>query len=154
MKTNTNGHSPNGKNGHSANGANGKNGHAVALRPVRNKANSSPARYAHIAGWGMEVPVRIVPNSELEAVVETTDEWIRTRTGIRERRIANDKETVVTLGFEAARRALERADILPSEIDLIIVATSTPEDIYPSSASKIQNLLGATKAGAFDLSAA
>ncbi|PJF31470.1 MAG: 3-oxoacyl-ACP synthase [Candidatus Thermofonsia Clade 1 bacterium] len=113
-----------------------------------------PTRYAHLTGWGMRVPERIVTNADLEAVVETTDDWIRTRTGIQERRIANERETVTQMGFEAARAALDRADVLPSEIDLIIVATSTPEDIYPSSASKIQNLLGATQAGAFDLSAA
>ncbi len=113
-----------------------------------------PMRYAHLTGWGIRLPERVVTNAELEAVVETTDDWIRTRTGIQERRIANDRETVTQMGFEAARAALNRADVLPSEIDLIIVATSTPEDIYPSSASKIQNLLGATQAGAFDLSAA
>jgi 3-oxoacyl-[acyl-carrier-protein] synthase-3 len=122
---------------------------AHRLRPV-----IAPPKYAHVVGWGMQVPARVMTNAELEAVVETTDEWIRTRTGIHERRIANDRDTVVSLGFEAARIALERADVIPSDIDLIIVATSTPEDIYPSSASKIQNLLGATKAGAFDLSAA
>jgi 3-oxoacyl-[acyl-carrier-protein] synthase-3 len=111
-------------------------------------------RYAHLTGWGIRLPERIVTNAELEAVVETTDDWIRTRTGIQERRIANDRETVTLMGFEAARAALNRANVLPSAIDLIIVATSTPEDIYPSSASKIQDLLGATQAGAFDLSAA
>ena len=86
----------------------------------------------------MDIPDTVVTNTDLEAVVETTDEWIRTRTGIHERRVAGDRESVVTLGFEAARAALDRADILPSEIDLIIVATSTPEDIYPSTACKIQ----------------
>jgi 3-oxoacyl-[acyl-carrier-protein] synthase-3 len=102
----------------------------------------------------MEVPDDVLTNADLEAVVETTDEWIRTRTGIQERRIANERESVVTLGFEAARKALDHANIMPGDLDLIIVATSTPEDIYPSTASKIQNLIGATRAGAFDLSAA
>ena len=111
-------------------------------------------RYAHIVGWGMKIPDAVVTNADLEAVVETTDEWIRTRTGIQERRVANERESVVTLGFEASRAALDRGDIMPGDLDLIIVATSTPEDIYPSTASKIQNLIGATKAGAFDLSAA
>lgn len=111
-------------------------------------------RYANVVGWGMKTPERVVTNADLEAVVETSDEWIRSRTGIQERRMANERDSVVTLGFEAARNALDRADILPTEIDLIVVATSTPEDIYPSTACKIQNLLGATKAGAFDLSAA
>lgn len=121
---------------------------------LRGRSNQLTVRYAHIVGWGMKVPDGVVTNTDLEAVVETTDEWIRTRTGIQERRIANEKESVVTLGFEAARAALSRANILGSELDLIIVATSTPEDIYPSTGSKIQNMLGATRAGAFDLSAA
>jgi 3-oxoacyl-[acyl-carrier-protein] synthase-3 len=102
----------------------------------------------------MKVPDRIIANADLAALVETTDEWIRSRTGIHERRMASDRESVTTLGFEAARAALDRADVLPRDLDLIIVATSTPEDFYPSTASKIQNVLGATRAGAFDLSAA
>src|SRR5258707_665503 len=102
----------------------------------------------------MKVADAVITNFDLEAVVDTTDEWIRKGTGIEERRIANDRESTVTLGFEAARAALDRADVLPTDIQLIIVATSTPEEIYPSCACKIQNLLGATHAGAFDLSAA
>ena len=124
------------------------------LSMVRNILNPQHIRHAHITGWGMEVPNRVVTNAELEAVVETTDEWIRSRTGIQERRIASERDSVVTLAFEAARKALDRADVLPTDLDLIIVATSTPEDIYPTTASRIQNLLGATRAGAFDLSAA
>ncbi len=110
--------------------------------------------YAHIVGWGMAVPDKVLTNDDLAAIVETSDEWIRKMTGIRERRIAGEQETTATLGFKAAQRALEVADVLPTEIDLIIVATSTPEHIFPSSASLIQSWLGATKAGAFDLSAA
>ncbi|MEP7290908.1 MAG: beta-ketoacyl-ACP synthase III [Chloroflexota bacterium] len=110
--------------------------------------------YAHIVGWGMAVPDKVLSNDDLAAIVETSDEWIRKMTGIRERRIAGEMETTATLGFKAAQRALEVADVLPTEIDLIIVATSTPEHIFPSSASLIQSWLGATKAGAFDLSAA
>jgi 3-oxoacyl-[acyl-carrier-protein] synthase-3 len=151
-----NGSNLNGKsrNGHTSNGYSpNQNGYLAGLRE-RLAPPLAPARYAHIVGWGMDIPDTVVTNTDLEAVVETTDEWIRTRTGIQERRVAGDRESVVTLGFEAARAALDRADILPSEIDLIIVATSTPEDIYPSTACKIQNRLGSTKAGAFDLSAA
>ncbi len=125
--------------------------HAAARR---GKVTHPAVRYAHIVGWGMKTPDTVITNSDLEAVVETSDEWIRSRTGIHERRIASERESAVTLGFEAARAALDRADVMPSEIDLIVVATSTPEDIYPSTACKIQNLIGATKAGAFDLSAA
>ena len=110
--------------------------------------------YSHIVGWGMAVPERVLTNQDLEAIVETSDEWIQTRTGIRERRIAGEHESTATLGLKAAQRALEIANILPLELDLIIVATSTPEHIFPSTASLIQDWLGATKAGAFDLSAA
>ncbi len=111
-------------------------------------------RYAHIVGWGKALPERVLTNHDLEAIVDTTDTWIRERTGIRERRIAGEQDSTASLGFAAARQALEVADVLPSEIDLIIVATSTPEHIFPSSASLIQDALGATSAGAFDLSAA
>lgn len=110
--------------------------------------------YAHIIGWGMAVPEKVLTNHDLEAILETSDEWIRTRTGIRERRIAGENESTATLGLKAAQQALEVADVLPFEIDLIIVATSTPENIFPSTASLIQDKLGATRAGAFDLSAA
>jgi 3-oxoacyl-[acyl-carrier-protein] synthase III len=155
---NGNGHGElhtNGKNGHSKNDnkATKKTG-GSRFAPRNWGGSTSPARYAHIVGWGMKVPDHVLTNFDLEAVVDTTDEWIRKGTGIQERRIADERETVVTLGFEAARAALDRADILPIDLELVIVATSTPEDIYPSTASKIQNLLGATRAGAFDLSAA
>lgn len=113
-----------------------------------------PSCYAHIVGWGMAVPETVMTNDDLAAIVETSDEWIRQRTGIRERRVASEKETTATLGLKAAQRALEVADILPLELDMIIVATSTPENIFPSTASLIQSWLGANKAGAFDLSAA
>ncbi len=110
--------------------------------------------YAHVVGWGMAVPEAVLTNDDLAAIVETNDEWIRSRTGIRERRIAGDKETTATLGLKAAQKALEVADVLPAELNLIIVATSTAESVFPSSASLIQAWLGAGKAGAFDLSAA
>ncbi|MEO8609631.1 MAG: beta-ketoacyl-ACP synthase III [Chloroflexota bacterium] len=115
---------------------------------------NSTGIYAHIIGWGMAVPDTVLTNQEMEAIVETTDEWIRARTGIHERRIAGERESTASLGLKAAQRAIQVADILPADVDLIIVATSTPENIFPSTASLIQNLLGATKAGAFDLSAA
>ncbi len=102
----------------------------------------------------MAVPERVLTNDDLSAFVETSDEWIVTRTGIRERRIASDRESTATLGLKAAQRALDIADVLPTEIDLIICATSTAEHVFPSAASIIQGGLGATQAGAFDLSAA
>ncbi len=110
--------------------------------------------FAHIVGWGMAVPDQILTNADLAAIVETSDEWIESRTGIRERRIAGEHESTATLGLKAAQKALEVANVLPLELDLVVVATSTPEHIFPSTASMIQDLLGATKAGAFDLSAA
>jgi 3-oxoacyl-[acyl-carrier-protein] synthase III len=111
-------------------------------------------RYAHIVGWGSYMPQRVLNNNELAQMVDTTDEWVYTRTGIRERRIANERETTATLAFEAAARAIAVAGIAPSQVELIIVATSTPEYIFPSTACRVQDYLGATKAGAFDLSAA
>jgi len=118
-------------------------------------ANTQHApHYAHIVGWGKALPERVLTNHDLEAIVDTSDTWIRERTGIRERRIAGELDTTASLGFAAARQALDVADVLPSEIDLVIVATSTPEHVFPSSASLIQDALGATAAGAFDLSAA
>ncbi len=111
-------------------------------------------KYAHIVGWGSYLPNKVLTNQDIAQIVDTSDEWIYTRTGIRERRIANERETTATLAFEAAARALEVADLHPSQVELIIVATSTPEYIFPSTACRVQDYLGATKAGAFDLSAA
>ena len=111
-------------------------------------------RYAHIVGRGRYLPDRAVTNDELSHLVETTDEWIVQRTGIRVRHIAAAHETTATLAFEAAARALTVADLHPSQVELIIVATSTPEYMFPSTACLVQDYLGAGRAGAFDLSAA
>lgn len=111
-------------------------------------------RYAHITGWGMAVPDRIVTNDELARMVDTSDEWIRSRTGIRERRVAGAKETTASLALQAAQAALEVADISPESIDLIIVATSTPEYVFPATACVVQDALGAVNAGGYDLLAA
>jgi len=111
-------------------------------------------RYAHITGWGMSVPERVLTNDELARTVDTNNEWIVGRTGIRERRIAGPKETTASLAIAAARAALECADVSPRQIDLIIVATSTPEYIFPATACIVQDTLGASNAGGFDLSAA
>lgn len=111
-------------------------------------------RYAHLVGWGKALPERVLSNHDLEAIVETDDEWIRTRTGIVERRIAGENESTTQLAFMAAQRALEVANVLPTDVDLIVVATSTPEHIFPSTASLVQDQLGASHAGAYDLSAA
>lgn len=111
-------------------------------------------KYAHIVGWGSYLPKKVMTNDEIAKIVDTSDDWIYTRTGIRERRIANETETTATLAFEAAARALSVADMHPSQVELVVVATSTPEYIFPATASRVQDYLGASRAGAFDLSAA
>jgi 3-oxoacyl-[acyl-carrier-protein] synthase-3 len=110
--------------------------------------------YAHITGWGMAVPEHVVTNDDLAKRVDTNDQWIRERTGIRERRVAGEQEFASTLGVDAAIKALEVANLKPTDIDLIICTTSSPEYIFPATACLIQDQLGATKAGAFDLLAA
>ena len=110
--------------------------------------------FAHIVGWGRHLPQRTLTNEDIAAIIETSDEWIKARTGIEQRHIANERETTAWLGLQAAKEALSYTNILPTDLDLIIVATSTPENIFPSTASLIQHWLGASSAGAFDLSAA
>lgn len=110
--------------------------------------------YAHITGWGMSVPETVMTNDDLKEFVETSDEWIRERTGIRERRIAKDSDFPSTLAVDASIRALKIANVRPTDIDLIICSTSTPEYLFPATACLIQDQLGANKAGAFDLLAA
>ena len=118
-------------------------------------ATNGQTRHAQIAGWGKALPQRVLTNHELESMVDTTDEWIRSRTGIRERRIAGPKESTLTLAVKAAHDAIEVADIAPSKIDLVIVSTFTPEfGGMPSTASLVQDAVGADHAGAFDLNAA
>lgn len=113
-----------------------------------------PDQYAHITGWGMSVPEKVLTNDDLSKMVDTNDKWIRERTGIRERHIAAPNETTASLATEAALNALRMAKLPPNEIELIIVSTSSPEHIFPSTASLVQDRLGAEFAGAFDLSAA
>ena len=111
-------------------------------------------RYAHVIGWGIAVPDEILTNEKLAQIVETTDDWIVSRTGIRERRIARKDQSTATLAADAACKALDRTDLDPRDIDLIIVATSSPEHIFPATACLVQDSIGAVNAGAFDLSAA
>ncbi|UCH60136.1 MAG: ketoacyl-ACP synthase III [Anaerolineales bacterium] len=111
-------------------------------------------RYAHITGWGMAVPEKVLTNNDIAHMVDTTDEWITSRTGIRERRIAAPDQSSATLATDAALEALEMASIKPGDVDLIIVATSSPEYLFPATACVVQDNIGAKKAGAFDLSAA
>lgn len=107
-----------------------------------------------VIGTGYYVPDNIVTNHDLEKIVDTTDEWIRTRTGIEERRIAKDDEDSSDMAFKAAERAIQVAGIDPEEIGLIVVATVTPDTPFPSVANIIQDRLGATNAAAYDVAAA
>jgi 3-oxoacyl-[acyl-carrier-protein] synthase-3 len=102
----------------------------------------------------MSVPETVMTNDDLKEFVETSDEWIRERTGIRERRIAKESDFPSTLAVDASIRALKIANVRPTDIDLIICSTSTPEYLFPATACLIQDQLGANKAGAFDLLAA
>ena len=111
-------------------------------------------RTCSITAVGSYVPERILTNAELEKIVDTTDEWITTRTGIKERRLAAEGEFTSDMAAHAARRAMEKAGITADQIDLIIVATITPDMLFPSTAALVQNKLGARKAAAFDIEAA
>jgi len=109
-------------------------------------------RYARITGWGKYLPARVVTNDDLAKIVDTSDEWITSRTGIRERRVRGENETTSSMGAAAGREALASAGLRPADLDLIIVATSSPDYLLPSVASQIQYLLGAS-CGAFTLGA-
>lgn len=113
-----------------------------------------PTRTVSIIGTGSYVPERILTNAELEKIVDTSDDWITSRTGIKERRIAADGEFTSHMATKAAQRAMEQANVTPEEIDLILVATVTPDTFFPSTACHVQRQLGAKNAACFDLSAA
>src|SRR3989304_1915291 len=108
--------------------------------------------YAQIEGWGMHVPSRIVPNeSFVKMGLNTSKEWIASRTGIEERRVAARNEPTSDIAVQAAQRALRGANAHASSVALIVVATSPPDHIMPSTASLVQNRLGARRAGALDM---
>ena len=109
---------------------------------------------SRIVGTGSYVPEKIFTNKDFEKMVETTDQWILERTGIRERRLAQEKEASSDLALPAARKALEDAKLDPMDLDLILVATTTPDMLFPSTACLIQDRLGARRAVGFDLAAA
>ncbi|WP_031515299.1 beta-ketoacyl-ACP synthase III [Desulfofalx alkaliphila] len=109
---------------------------------------------AGIIGVGSYVPNKVLTNNDLEKIVNTSDEWITSRTGIKERRVAEPEQAASDLAFEAGRKALEHAGLPPEEIGLIIVATSTPDMFFPSTACLVQEKLKCVNASAFDLSAA
>ncbi len=110
-------------------------------------------RYAAITGWGMAVPERVLTNADLEKMVETSDDWIVSRTGIRERRVVGPNDSTTSLGAAAARQALDRAGLTADQIDLIVVATCTPDQFLVSEACLIQAEIGGN-AGALDVGAA
>lgn len=109
---------------------------------------------ASIIGVGSYLPKKILTNLDLEKMVDTTDEWITDRTGIKERRISADNEATSDLAFEAAKKALSSANFDPKKLELIIVGTSSPDMLFPSTSCMIQDRLGAVNAAAFDASAA
>lgn len=111
-------------------------------------------RYAHIVGWGKYVPENVLTNEDLAQMVDTSDEWIRSRTGIVERHIVDKDEATSDMAIKAARAALEVANFDPARLDLIIVSTCTPDHPIPATACLVQSALGASQAAAFDLNAA
>lgn len=110
--------------------------------------------YAALTGWGMYVPERVLSNADLEKLVDTNDEWIVSRTGIRERRIAGAQDTTASMGAAAAQQALAHAGVAAGDVDLLIVATSTPDQLMPSAGCMIQTQIGAVRAGPLDVNAA
>ena len=110
-------------------------------------------KHSRIAGTGSYLPERILTNAELERTIDTTDEWIFSRTGIRERHIVAENEHTSDMAFEAAKKAIESASVDLQTIDLIVVATTTPDRIFPSTACLLQQKLGIVNCPAFDLQA-
>jgi 3-oxoacyl-[acyl-carrier-protein] synthase-3 len=115
--------------------------------------NATTRFCARIVGTGMYVPEKVLTNADLEKRIDTSDEWIRTRTGISERRIASKEESSSVLGLHAARAALKDAGLEASEVDMIIVCTSTPDVLFPATACFVQRELRASRAAAYDVSA-
>ena len=113
-----------------------------------------PVRNAHITGWGRYAPSQVLTNADLERMVDTSDEWIRSRTGIRERRVAAAHETTASMAAVAGLRAIRTAGLEPDDIDLILLGTLTPDYWMPSTAALVKEAIGNTKAAAFDVMAA
>ncbi len=109
---------------------------------------------AHVTGWGRYAPAQVLTNADLERLVDTSDEWIRSRTGIRERRVAAAHETTASMAAVAGLRAIRTAGIEPEDIDLILLGTLTPDYWMPSTAALVKEAIGNTKAAAFDVAAA
>ncbi len=118
------------------------------------QSGAQAARYAHVTGWGRYVPDQVLTNADLEKMVDTNDEWIVTRTGIRERRVAAAHETTASMGAVAGLRAIRTAGLDPDDIDLILLATLTPDYWMPSTAALVKEAIGNQRAAAMDVSAA
>ena len=110
--------------------------------------------YARIAGTGSYLPEKVLSNHDLEKIMDTSDEWIRERTGIKRRHLAVEGETTASMGLEATRRALDAAGMEADELDLIIVGTCTPDKVIPATACIIQRQLGISGCAALDVNAA
>lgn len=110
--------------------------------------------HSKILGTGSYLPASVRTNADLEQMVETSDEWIVERTGIRERRIADEGESVASLGYKAALRALDAAGLTAADLDLIVLATTSAENAFPAAACELQAMLGVTGIPAFDVAAA
>jgi 3-oxoacyl-[acyl-carrier-protein] synthase III len=121
---------------------------------VNDASTTATTRRAHVTGWGRYAPAQVLTNADLERMVDTSDEWIVSRTGIRERRVAAAHETTASMGAVAGLRAIRTAGIEPDDIDLILLATLTPDYWMPSTAALVKEAIGNTKATAFDVMAA
>src|SRR5690349_19871590 len=131
---------------------------SAEMNGTRPPASSAGRRggqiHAHVTGWGRYVPAQVLSNKDLERMVDTSDEWIVTRTGIRERRVAAANETTASMGAVAGLRALRTAGIDTDDIDLILLGTLTPDYWMPSTAALVKEAIGNTKAAAMDVAAA
>ncbi|MGH7550195.1 MAG: beta-ketoacyl-ACP synthase III [Gemmatimonadota bacterium] len=127
---------------------------AQITKPAPRRAGEPSLDSGFIRGTGMAVPNRIVTNADLEKIVHTTDEWIRTRSGIRERRMCEEGQNTADLAAQACRNALEAAGMDPLDVDVIVLSTATPDHLLPSTACETQARIGAHRAAAFDISAA
>src|ERR1044071_1932037 len=123
-------------------------------QPRLSPRSAKALRTVSVIGTGSYVPEKILTNADLSRMVDTSDEWITTRTGIKERRIAAKDENTSDMATKATLKAIEQAKITPKEIDLIIVATATPDMVFPATACFVQKKIGATKAACLDISAA
>src|SRR5947209_7583136 len=123
-------------------------------QPRSSQRSNKPLRTASIIGTGSYVPEKILTNADFSRMVDTSDEWITTRTGIKERRIAAKGEDTSDMGAKAALKAIEQAKISAKDIDLIMVATATPDMLFPATACFVQKKIGANKAACLDISAA